>query len=224
MALDPTAGAGGVGGGGAGGSIPGLGGGGGGNAPPVFLNNPNLSLAPINIPNLPNALLNATNVANIPDYNSIASQMMSPYEAAAAAQQQAFNAQMAALQDQIAHQRGFAEDAYGINKESDQAAYDQYMKQLIATLVGRGLGSSGAKNYYSRIRQQALTRQLALLKNQLDSYVYGLNAQLTNAQLSGQGQLAAQQAQLGAQRASILSQLPSQYPATVTHTPVFYNA
>jgi hypothetical protein len=174
--------------------------------------------------NLPNILLNAANVTNIPDYAGIANQMMSPYEAAAAAQQQAFNAQMSALQDQISHQRGFAEDAYGINKEGDQAAYDQYMKELIARLVGRGLGSSGAKNYYSRIRADALRRQLALLKNGLDSYVYGLNAQLTNARLSGQGQLAAQQAQLGAQRSSILSQLPSQYPATVTHTPLFYNA
>ncbi len=204
-----------------GGTIPTGGGGGGGvNHIPTI---PPLSIAPATI-NLPNILLNNANVANIPDYNAMANQMMSPYEQAAAAQQAAFNAQMAALQDQISHQRGFAEDAYGINKANDQAAYDQYMKELIARLVGRGLGSSGAKNYYSRIRQEALQRQLALLKNSLQSYLYGLDSQLTNARLSGQGQLAAQQAQLGAQRSSILSQLPSQYPATVTHNPLFYNA
>jgi len=192
---------------------PPTGGTGGGNVPYIGGGYTPTSLAP-----LPN-YVNPAPVTNIPDYGAILAQSMAPNEAAYAAQVSAFNAQMAALQEQAAHQRGFAEDAYGVNKESDQAAYDQYIKQLISTLVGRGLGKSGATNYYTRIRQQALQRQLALLKNSLDSYLYGLDSSVTNARLSGQAGLAANQAQLAAQRASLGAQLPSMYPATVTQTP-----
>jgi hypothetical protein len=207
MALDPTTGTGGT----SFGTIPpAVFGGGGGNAPPIFTGPGFGGFGGVPSINLPAALLTQqrTPTINTPDYNAILSQLMGPSESA-------FAAQMAALEDQAAHQRGFAEEAYGINKAGDQAGYDTWLKDFLAKLTGRGMYASGARTYYTRIQSEALKRQLGLLANQLHSYLYGLQSQVTNARLSGQGQLASQRAAYG-------MQLPSAYPATTTYpAPLF---
>lgn len=153
-------------------------------------------------PPIVNTLLGAVNnpVYSVPDYASLINQYSAPYEAM-------LNQQLAMLKEQLDKQAGFARDEFGINKDAAGEAHDTALREIINMLAARGILDSGDRKYRTGVENRRYRRQMGLLQNALQRYLYGLQASYQSAQMSGQMGLQQQRMALG-------PQLAQQYPPT----------